>query len=100
MTDMDYLDQVAREFMQREVPYELDLPSIEQNCSVLAKEAILGIKAAILATEERCVGANTDLLAAVSTFVERWDAGDRADTDYVASLMKNAIRSQSEEKAK
>lgn len=37
----------ARSLLQREVCYELDWPSIEQDCSVLAKEAIAAIVAAI-----------------------------------------------------
>lgn len=37
------------------------------------------------------MAAAPDLLTAVATFVERWDGGDRADTDYVAGLMKAAL---------
>ena len=33
---------------------------------------------------------------AVEAFVERWDNGDRADTDYVASLMKAALATSKE----
>lgn len=44
------VEERARKFLQEQVPYELDRPSIEQNCSVLAKEAIRAIIAAISAS--------------------------------------------------
>jgi hypothetical protein len=31
------------------------------------------------------------LVEAVTAFVDRWDVGDRTDTDYVAGLMKKAL---------
>ena len=39
----------------------------------------------------RCVNSHDDLLGAAKAFIDRWDRGDRADTDYVADLMKAAI---------
>lgn len=41
-------------------------------------------------------GGMREALSAVEAFVERWDSGARADTDYVASLMKAALAASKE----
>ena len=39
----------------------------------------------------RLVAAAPELLAACQAFVDRFDGGSRADTDYVADMMRTAI---------